>query len=174
MATYGVDLGVVHGTAVRNRLAVRIAGSHPADRGSIPRYGSNHHGLQPDNGRQEIPVPKNLFVRSWPIDFIFVELQALPGACSFWQRQAPNLVLSLHLAHRRRQAAGSNQFLFREYQLARQSLVSSMLSEIIGNQTTLNRHCGFSAVFNLHVLLIKYLADHLPVLQDSDIFFLAA
>ena len=33
---------VVHGTAVRNRLAVRIAGSHPADRGSIPRYGSNH------------------------------------------------------------------------------------------------------------------------------------
>ena len=50
-----------HGTVVRNRLAVRIAGSHPADRGSIPRYGSNHHGLQPDNGRQEIPVPKNLF-----------------------------------------------------------------------------------------------------------------
>ena len=26
---------------IRNRLAVRIAGSHPADRGSIPRYGSN-------------------------------------------------------------------------------------------------------------------------------------
>ena len=25
---------------IRNRLAVRIAGSHPADRGSIPRYGS--------------------------------------------------------------------------------------------------------------------------------------
>ena len=24
---------------IRNRLAVRIAGSHPADRGSIPRYG---------------------------------------------------------------------------------------------------------------------------------------
>ena len=32
----------MHGTPVRNRLAVRIAGSHPADRGSIPRYGSNH------------------------------------------------------------------------------------------------------------------------------------
>ena len=32
----------LHGTSVRNRLAVRIAGSHPADRGSIPRYGSNH------------------------------------------------------------------------------------------------------------------------------------
>ena len=31
-----------HGIAIRNRLAVRIAGSHPADRGSIPRYGSNH------------------------------------------------------------------------------------------------------------------------------------
>ena len=29
-----------HGTVVRNRLAVRIAGSHPADRGSIPRYGN--------------------------------------------------------------------------------------------------------------------------------------
>ena len=34
-----VDSGDEHGTAIRNRLAVRIAGSHPADRGSIPRYG---------------------------------------------------------------------------------------------------------------------------------------
>ena len=48
-----------HGIAVRNRLAVRIAGSHPADRGSIPRYGSNQHGLQPENGRLEILVPQN-------------------------------------------------------------------------------------------------------------------
>lgn len=46
---------------VRNRLAVRIAGSHPADRGSIPRYGSNHCGLQPKCGRLEIPAPKILF-----------------------------------------------------------------------------------------------------------------
>ena len=36
----------MQGTAIRNRLAVRIAGSHPADRGSIPRYGSNHCGLR--------------------------------------------------------------------------------------------------------------------------------
>ncbi len=49
---------LTHGTVVRNRLAVRIAGSHPADRGSIPRYGSNHYGLQPKCGRLEIPVPK--------------------------------------------------------------------------------------------------------------------
>ncbi len=47
-----------HGVVVRNRLAVRIAGSHPADRGSIPRYGSNHYGLQPKCGRLEIPAPK--------------------------------------------------------------------------------------------------------------------
>ena len=37
----------MHGIAVRNRLAVRIAGSHPADRGSIPRYGSNRMQLPP-------------------------------------------------------------------------------------------------------------------------------
>ncbi len=29
----------LQGAAIRNRLAVRIAGSHPVDRGSIPRYG---------------------------------------------------------------------------------------------------------------------------------------
>ena len=50
-----------HGTAVRNRLAVRIAGSHPADRGSIPRYGSNHYGLQPENGRLWDSCAKNSF-----------------------------------------------------------------------------------------------------------------
>ena len=50
-----------HGTAVRNRLAVRIAGSHPADRGSIPRYGSNHMVFSLKRADSEIPVPKILF-----------------------------------------------------------------------------------------------------------------
>ena len=53
----GVNLGHVHGTAVRNRLAVRIAGSHPADRGSIPRYGSNHMVFG-STLPSEIPVPQ--------------------------------------------------------------------------------------------------------------------
>ena len=46
---------------IRNRLAVRIAGSHPADRGSIPRYGSNILGPRPNVADWEIPVPKIFF-----------------------------------------------------------------------------------------------------------------
>ena len=62
MVVYGSTFQVLsHGAVVRNRLAVRIAGSHPADRGSIPRYGSNHYGLQPKCGRLEIPAPKIFF-----------------------------------------------------------------------------------------------------------------
>ena len=49
-----------HGAAIRNRLAVRIAGSHPADRGSIPRYGSNHL-VYSQTRLSEIPVPQVFF-----------------------------------------------------------------------------------------------------------------
>jgi hypothetical protein len=55
---------------VRNRLAVRIAGSHPADRGSIPRYGSNHYGLQPN-------VADLRFLRQK----IFFAVQIMLGLC---------------------------------------------------------------------------------------------
>jgi hypothetical protein len=51
-----------HGTSVRNRLAVRIAGSHPADRGSIPRYGSNHMVFSHNMADSEIPVPNYFFL----------------------------------------------------------------------------------------------------------------
>ena len=60
-----------HGTAIRNRLAVRIAGSHPADRGSIPRYGSNHV-VYSQIWPSEIPVPQYLFAQA-----------PTPGPCRF-------------------------------------------------------------------------------------------
>ena len=39
---YAMILLTIKALLIRNRLAVRIAGSHLADRGSIPRYGSNN------------------------------------------------------------------------------------------------------------------------------------
>ena len=84
----GVNLRDVHGTAVRNRLAVRIAGSHPADRGVIPRYGSNHHGLQPDNGRQEIPVPKIFLSAHGPSISFMLSSKLFLAPASFGSREA--------------------------------------------------------------------------------------
>ena len=50
---------------IRNRLAVRIAGSHPADRGSIPRYGRCNKVFSLKMADSEIPTPKIFFLDSF-------------------------------------------------------------------------------------------------------------
>ena len=60
------EAGRAQGAAIRNRLAVRIAGSHPADRGSIPRYGRCNHGLQPEYGRLRDSCASKIFLFCLP------------------------------------------------------------------------------------------------------------
>ena len=90
-----------HGAAIRNRLAVRIAGSHPADRGSIPRYGSNHM-VYGQRRLSEIPVPQTFFFAATPVFLLCLDDANLAPQCPLLESpHSPSKTLTKHT---RRQA----------------------------------------------------------------------